>query len=463
MAPSLKRLNVSMHIKRLSKIIRFFIPTLIFLLILEIITRIINPPPWHFTFDQGMYVEAYDFSFRLTPGFKGTQTKLQNKITVNVDDMGFRNDHNGNFQIDTSRDRILLIGDSMTFGQGVEYSKTFSALLDQDKYQAINAGVSRYSPINTYLYLQDLGPKIKPKIVVYTFFIGNDLSDNFDNYSFQVSNNKVLVNISSAPGYSGLLRKRVRELSEENVPESTRSADSTDNPSKDVKKEQALNTQNSLSQEAISIIKSSLDRIALGNIVLNSRSVVHEPVYSEEVTFGFLDSLLIKTSKLYRFLRFKLFMTPAYKDIYMRRGISNIVCPPIDKLKLLYENGDDSEEWILTKDLILEMEKLTDDLGAKFILVIIPEKEIVVSDALQLLEDEGCFKAVDADFGMPNKIFKEFSETNGINLIDPTQAYKRSYKEGRSPYLPIDSHINEEGHRIIAELVDEYINSLTIE
>ena len=82
--------------------------------------------------------------------------------------------------------RILYLGDSVTFGWGVESHKdTFpyqvEAVLENDhrcEIETINAGVGGYSPWQEYLYLSREGIKYHPDLVVMAFVL-NDVTEKF--------------------------------------------------------------------------------------------------------------------------------------------------------------------------------------------------------------------------------------------------------------------------------------------
>lgn len=82
--------------------------------------------------------------------------------------------------------RILMLGDSITFGWGVEDNQTFSHLLKGflgQEYQGknieiINAGWhGGYAPDSYYVYLKEKGLKLNPDLVVFNLFPWNDISD----------------------------------------------------------------------------------------------------------------------------------------------------------------------------------------------------------------------------------------------------------------------------------------------
>ena len=80
--------------------------------------------------------------------------------------------------------RILVLGDSYTWGYGVADQEVFPALLQQElqtaptTWQVLNAGVSGWGTDQEYLYLRAEGFRYEPTIVVLALFVGNDPSEN---------------------------------------------------------------------------------------------------------------------------------------------------------------------------------------------------------------------------------------------------------------------------------------------
>jgi hypothetical protein len=82
--------------------------------------------------------------------------------------------------------RILILGDSYTFGYGVNDDETYPAYLEtklqaeQRPFQVINMGVNAYGTDQEYLTLLKEGTKYDPDIVVLAFFTENDFADNLN-------------------------------------------------------------------------------------------------------------------------------------------------------------------------------------------------------------------------------------------------------------------------------------------
>lgn len=77
--------------------------------------------------------------------------------------------------------RILSIGESGTFGEGVEVDETYTQLLEtrlreaypQRRFEAINAGLPSYTSFQGMTYLQREGLRFSPDLVL-VYFSGND-------------------------------------------------------------------------------------------------------------------------------------------------------------------------------------------------------------------------------------------------------------------------------------------------
>lgn len=87
--------------------------------------------------------------------------------------------------------RILALGDSFTMGWGVEQDQVFTEVLERDfvkekpyacNVEVLNGGVYGYGTVEELLFLGKKGLKLKPDLVILTFFIGNDIFENLDAY-----------------------------------------------------------------------------------------------------------------------------------------------------------------------------------------------------------------------------------------------------------------------------------------
>jgi hypothetical protein len=102
---------------------------------------------------------------------------------VATDEFGLRNEHPAEKPAGVYR--ILMLGDSVTFGYGVDQTQSFPAVLErllnennQAKYQVINAGIPGYSIQDEGALLPALLARYKPDLVLWVV-TSNDYDDSF--------------------------------------------------------------------------------------------------------------------------------------------------------------------------------------------------------------------------------------------------------------------------------------------
>lgn len=76
--------------------------------------------------------------------------------------------------------RVLVAGDSFTFGNALPYDQAFPAVAGAEAgsaWQVVNAGTSAWGPSNALAYLETEGAPIEAGCLVYAVFEGNDVLD----------------------------------------------------------------------------------------------------------------------------------------------------------------------------------------------------------------------------------------------------------------------------------------------
>jgi len=120
---------------------------------------------------------------RLAPGYSGWFAG----VPVHINSLGLRDDREYALEKKPNTFRILVLGDSVTFGHGAIYETSYPYLLERQlrkwrpdvDWQVWNAAVPGYNTSQELAQLLELGPAYKPDLVIIGFF-NNDLMDNFD-------------------------------------------------------------------------------------------------------------------------------------------------------------------------------------------------------------------------------------------------------------------------------------------
>jgi hypothetical protein len=93
---------------------------------------------------------------------------------------GFR-DRERSVERGSVRFRALAVGDSQTYGAGVTYDETFSALLEsrlrgaEPTAEVLNLGVPGWEPPEELHLLTVYGMQFRPDVVLMNFYVGNDV------------------------------------------------------------------------------------------------------------------------------------------------------------------------------------------------------------------------------------------------------------------------------------------------
>jgi len=119
---------------------------------------------------------------RIAPGYTGWFAG----VPVKINSLGLRDNREYSLEKAPGTVRLLVLGDSVTFGHGSVYEHTYPALLEQKlhawrpdvDWQVWNAAVPGYNTSQELAQLLEVGPRFQPDVVIVGFF-ENDFVDNF--------------------------------------------------------------------------------------------------------------------------------------------------------------------------------------------------------------------------------------------------------------------------------------------
>jgi hypothetical protein len=191
--------------KHLGNISLLLFSALVSLFLLEIALRIIphekfkveTPNPeraifWHYDPLLGWKHKSFQ------EGRFGTQDF---DVQVKINGQGLR-DRAYSYQRKDGVFRIIVLGDSFTWGFGVEHHDIFTEIMERDlrNVEIINMGVSGYSTDQEYLQFKKEGSRYNPQLILLLFFeddiYHNMLQTNFIIYSkpkFSLVNGKLVL------------------------------------------------------------------------------------------------------------------------------------------------------------------------------------------------------------------------------------------------------------------------------
>ena len=127
-----------------------------------------------------------DLCFKLKPSLNITHNTKEFQTKFITNNIGFRGDMSK-----FKNNSIMFLGDSFTFGSGVEQNETYVQLVENNlrlngyDYFTYNFGVGNYGTINEQKVLERYIDFVKPKLVVLGFYV-NDARDNKQKCSFDI-------------------------------------------------------------------------------------------------------------------------------------------------------------------------------------------------------------------------------------------------------------------------------------
>lgn len=157
-------------------------------LVLGIAEYWVRPQPTYSFFLKTIaerYRDGGFIPFTLLPNYT-SRTIIQDKkdefgrITINS--LGLRGPET-TLEKPLGKKRVLILGDSFTFGTYVDQEEVYARVLERllhasgyEEAEVINAGYADgFDPDQHYAWLVNQGLKFSPDLIIYGFFVGNDL------------------------------------------------------------------------------------------------------------------------------------------------------------------------------------------------------------------------------------------------------------------------------------------------
>lgn len=165
------------------------IPLTIFFILAELMTRLLSPPqmlpapPPITTIDpyqpNPYVIKLYPYIYSYIPGSKFIQARSSYQVKYEINSQGFRGPEIP-YKKPEGLKRLLVVGDSVVEGHGIEFTQTFSYLLGENfqsfGWEVINGGIGGASPIyyaaNMERYLL-----LKPDVVLIVIYDNDIIGD----------------------------------------------------------------------------------------------------------------------------------------------------------------------------------------------------------------------------------------------------------------------------------------------
>jgi len=350
-------------------------------------------------------------------------------VTITTNNLGLRGDHDITYDKPKNIKRILIIGDSYTFGAFVETRKAYPQMLEHimekldSNYEVINAGFGGFNADDIYVWLRNEGVKFNPDIIIYGFFIGNDLGINRNHWILDGNGLPVMANKNiKLPKYVdefGRIRVNVDFIKEDDT----------------VGYEYIYK---------IPLLRESHFFIAAGKLTQKIYDHFSSKITSSK-TYEVPSGLSVATfpqifgDDAYRFRE-------KYKAYYK---IMDQYVPPLEEREKFFH------------ELVLGMNKIAKDINSDFMVLMIPMNFQVEPEYFLpfYFKEPGENKEIlNGTISLKRDFFKELSqylESNNIKYIN----LLNEMREHSDKYYPRsrEMHFNTKGHEFTANVIYEYL------
>jgi len=348
-------------------------------------------------------------------------------IKVSLNSQGLRDTYHP-FKKSNGIFRIVTIGDSMTFGIGVNlddsYPKVFEKILNlEDKtrhYEVINISSLGVGPVQYVDYLNSIGYRFHPDLVIIEFSVDNDI---FDASSAREITNPLLYKIYTFLIHHSylfcFLKSKISLIRDKFIIYSTlkkilnkREDIFSDTHLKDLAKKAGVN---------INVLKQRINHI---------------------------DPEILSKARQDPIVLWKTEIALMFPDINIKAFSPNKVFP---------ENG-----WRKTKRSLRRIKETCDKMGAKLLLVVIPSRHQISSIYWRESEKYGfrftnqCLQRCKAQ-----KLLEDFCKKHAIEFLDLYYVIKE--KKEQNLYYPIDGHLTKNGYHLVAKEIAKKVLTIVTE
>lgn len=184
------------------KIVSNFLGFLIVFVVVEVILRNLD-------LVEEAYRQKVEYDSRVGHYFKDTDWYSILNQEVPPEEFTFRG-KNIKWEKAEGVKRYLFIGDSGTWGSGVQGEETFANLFQEwhrgkKNIESINAGAVGFTTVNEYQLLKYHLLSLKPDVVVLSIFLGNDINFNLFHHEELLERNFVLRLVSQLRSASAVI------------------------------------------------------------------------------------------------------------------------------------------------------------------------------------------------------------------------------------------------------------------
>ncbi len=175
----------------------------------------------------------------------------------------------------------------------------------------------------------------------------------------------------------------------------------------------------------------------------------------------------LKNSHVYRLVRDRIQGNPGLRALGRRLGfLEGAVGVPEDYRVWRRRTDEETEQaWRLTGDLLRELDRQVEALGAELIVFHVPFRPAVYTEEWDTMKGLWGVDEEDWDMNVTGRRLADIAGEAGIHYVDPLDAFRARALEVAAPsdrlYYRLDGHWTALGHDLVAEILADRILTLT--
>jgi hypothetical protein len=322
---------------------------------------------------------------------------------------------------------IVAIGDSQTMGRNATRQEAWplvlGALASSTVYSMAFVG---YGPVQ-YAYLAERALLLKPKLVIFGFYFGNDIYD------------------AKIMAYQSDAWKDLRDPTFKDIKDNTR------DPNKEIDLiSQAGAKPGSLSRWIFDVRDWFRTRSALYVLVGDATRSLRQKI-------GVAQSKADRQENVQNFAN----KDPEIAYVYDKTSPLSTTLSPLYRLSAIdLHNPETKEGWRITQGRYLAIKKTLEKANVPFLILLIPTKEKVYLEFMKARKEKipNEFSVYRSKEDETMAAIEEFCAKNGIWCTSALPAMVDALARGIQVYdETIDGHPQASGYRVIAEYVHHYV------
>jgi len=328
--------------------------------------------------------------------------------------------------------RIVVLGDSFAEGYSVQFSELFSEVLKTElnnrrdkQYEVINTGTGGYSTDQELLLFQTAAKKYRPDLTILMFWDNDIWFNNQPKYAVQYR------------GYKPFFKLDHGRLVLTNVPVPRPPTIQRAN------EKRSRTTQSGGLKEIKSWLSENTDTYKAFRRMIRNIPFL----YAATIRLGLTE----RDTKLSHPMAFT--YTKEFADefrVWKKTYDTEVV-----------------EAWKITEALLRKLKEETRSIGSEFLVFYIPTRAAVYADVWEATKRKFAISDENWDIDRVSIELAEICKRNGIDCINPSDAFRaegdRLEQEGKRLYFVEDVHLNKEGHKLVGEILMEYISARYLE